>query len=38
MAYYKIEENKKGLVAKIQVHSKDIKTGIKKIEELIINM
>lgn len=31
MAYYKIEENKKGLVAKIQVHTKDIKTGKPKI-------
>lgn len=29
MAYYKIERNKKGLVAKIQVHSKDIETGKK---------
>ena len=31
MAYYKIEENKKGLVAKIQVHTKDSKTGRPKI-------
>lgn len=27
MAYYKIETNKKGLVAKIQVHTKDAETG-----------
>lgn len=31
MAYYKIEENKKGLVAKIQVYTKDAKTGKNKI-------
>ena len=31
MAYFKIEENSKGLVAKIQVHTKDIKTGKPKI-------
>ena len=31
MAYYKIEENKKGLVARIQVYTKDAKTGKNKI-------
>ena len=31
MAYYKIEKNTKGLVAKINVCTKDIKTGKKKI-------
>ncbi len=31
MAYYKIEQNKKGLVAKIQVYSKDLETGKNKI-------
>lgn len=31
MAYFKIEENKKGLVAKIQVFTKDVKSGKNKI-------
>ena len=31
MAYYKIQQNKKGLVAKINVYSKDINTGKNKI-------
>lgn len=31
MAYYKIEKNKKGLVGKVQVYTKDIKTGKFKI-------
>lgn len=31
MAYFKIETNKKGLVAKINVYAKDIETGKNKI-------
>ena len=31
MAYYKIEENKKGLVAKVQAYVKDSKTGKNKL-------
>ena len=31
MANYRIEKNKKGLVAKIQVFTKDVKTGKNKL-------
>lgn len=31
MAYFKIEKNKNGLVAKLQVYSKDVKTGKRKL-------
>ena len=31
MAYFKIEKNRNGLVAKLQVYSKDVKTGKRKL-------
>ena len=31
MPYFKIEKNRNGLVAKLQVYSKDVKTGKRKL-------